>query len=311
MSLKQVVTGALAMAAAQPIFAHTFLPRDHSEPFSPWAIDPVAIGLLVLFGLIYWRGSSRLRRRKGKVSGRWHRRNLFFWGGWFALVLALGSPLDPLGEELFSAHMVQHEVMMLIAGPLLVLSRPSAALLRGMPKAMQKSVGTAIRRWSLGRFWNGLMSPTGAWTVHAIGLWGWHIPFLFSLSVENTWVHALQHLSFLWISLIFWYALFRPRQLNAAVGVIYLFTTAIHASLLGALLTFSPHVWYSPYLRTASSWGLTALEDQQLGGLIMWMPAGTAFVVAGLWSLNRLMRVSDSAYSAPNAPAGHGGDHVR
>src|SRR5699024_1612933 len=93
--------------------------------------------------------------------------------------------------------------------------------------------------------------------------------------------------SFLLIGLLFWWALFRSPASRAGriYGVLYLFTTALHASLLGALLTFSPRVWYTPYLETTSAWGISPLADQQLGGLIMWVPAGAVFVLAALWVL--------------------------
>lgn len=265
-----------------PLISHAHLvgSAGHGEAVDIWLIDPVATALLLLVAGLYWRGSRQLGERQRLHTAR---RQRYFWWGWLALALVLSPPLDGLGEVLFSAHMVQHEVMMLIAGPLLVLSRPGSALLRGMPRRLARGVGTLVRR---GRgVWPLLVTPTGAWIIHALGLWGWHVPVLFNAGLMNTWVHALQHLCFLLISLIFWYALFRPRRQTSAFGVVYLFTTAIHTGMLGALLTLSPRVWYLPYLATAPHWGFAPLDDQQLGGLIMWIPAGVVFIGVGLWSL--------------------------
>src|SRR5690606_24039407 len=106
-------------------------------------------------------------------------------------------PLDALGEVLFSAHMVQHELMMLVAAPFLVLSRPSSALLQGLPRLLAAPVVSPLRYSARMRLWQGLLSPLGAWTVHFVGLWVWHVPALFNAGLRSTWVHSLQHLSFL------------------------------------------------------------------------------------------------------------------
>jgi putative membrane protein len=287
--------------------AHLAGPVNHNGSFNPWLVDPFAVILLLLIGWIYWRGSKRRKRNESGNHDVFRRRQRYFWLGWLALTAVLASPLDPLGEVLFSAHMIQHEIIMLIAAPLLVLSRPSSALLRGMGLFLARRVGTLTRGGSRLRVWQWLVSPPVAWSIHTVGLWGWHLPELFNASLQNTAVHALQHVSFLWIALLFWFALLRPYQSGSSAGVLYFFTTAIHASLLGALMTFSPEVWYTPYLITAPQWGLSALEDQQLGGLIMWIPAGVVFVAAGLFSLARTMRASDIEVDRQTRHSSHEG----
>jgi putative membrane protein len=272
---------------------HVVAPMNHRESFNPWLVDPFAVILLLLIGWIYWRGGKRRERGESGSHDVFRRRQRYFWLGWLALAAVLASPLDPMGEVLFSAHMIQHEIIMLIAAPLLVLSRPSSMLLRGMSLFLARGIGTLTRGGSRFKVWQWLVSPPVAWSIHTVGLWGWHLPDLFNASLQNTAVHALQHVSFLWIALLFWFAFLRPYQPSSSAGVLYFFTTAIHASLLGALMTFSPEVWYAPYLTTAPQWGLSALEDQQLGGLIMWIPTGVVFVAAGLFSLARTMRASD------------------
>jgi cytochrome c oxidase assembly factor CtaG len=122
-----------------------------------------------------------------------------------------------------------------------------------------------------------------AWWVHAAALWLWHIPSLFQATLENDWIHSAQHVSFLGSALLFWWSLFYAHGKGRyGASVLYLFTTAVHTSILGALLTFATTIWYPAYIGTTSAWGLTPLEDQQLGGLIMWIPAGLVYVVAGL-----------------------------
>lgn len=271
--------------------AHSVL--GDAEGFSPWQVDPFTLALLGWMAWSYWRGMRRQTRRPQADPRALSRRRWYFWSGWLVLLIALGSPLDPWGEELFSAHMVQHELMMLVAAPLLVLSRPSAALLRGNPRPIGRTFGRVASAGGMRQGWSFLASPLAAWTIHAVVLWTWHLPVLFEASLASTPVHILQHFSFLLVALLFWWSVLRSGQAGSGTAVLYLFTTALHAGGLGALLTFSPHVWYTPYLATAPEWGLSALEDQQLGGLIMWMPSGLVYVFAGLAAVTRLLADSD------------------
>ena len=106
-------------------------------------------------------------------------------------------------------------------------------------------------------------------------------------------MHNLQHASFLAAALLFWWAIVRRRP--DGIAVLYVLTTLLHTGFLGALLTFAPNVWYPAYMSTANPWGLGALEDQQLGGLIMWVPAGAIFIVAGLLLLAQWLRTLEHA----------------
>jgi putative membrane protein len=200
------------------------------------------------------------------------------------LFAALVSPMHPAGEVLFSAHMLQHELLMLIAAPLLVLGRPLIPFLWGLPPGWRRRAGLLSKpRW-VQATWNAFTSPFIAWLIHGVALWAWHVPRIFEATLDSDLVHSLQHFSFLASALLFWWALLRRRNAGMEYGaaVLYVFTTAIHSSILGALLTFSSVVWYPAYSATTSAWGLTPLEDQQLGGLIMWVPGGIVFVAAGL-----------------------------
>jgi cytochrome c oxidase assembly factor CtaG len=207
-----------------------------------------------------------------------------FGAGWVLLLIGLVSPLHRLGEVLFSAHMAQHELLMAAAAPLLVLGRPIVAFVWGVPMSWRRTAGS----WSAARpvraVWGTLTRPLVAWTLHAIAIWLWHAPPLYQATIASDAVHTLQHLSFLGTGLLFWWSLFRGRQgrLGTPFAVVYLFTTAVHTSLLGALLTFSSRLWYPLYASSTAVWGLTPLEDQQLAGVIMWVPAGLAYLIATL-----------------------------
>ena len=131
------------------------------------------------------------------------------------------------------------------------------------------------------------------WTI--MGFHTTHLVTDFLDTIDNEWVHTLQHLSFLVSALFFWWALMRSRSRVTGYGaaVLYLFTTSIHSGVLGALITFASTLWYPAYATTTAAWGLTALEDQQLGGLIMWVPAGLVYIVAGLALFAGWMRESE------------------
>jgi putative membrane protein len=155
-------------------------------------------------------------------------------------------------------------------------------------KALPAGWGRELAKCSSGQVWSTawriVSNPFSAWLIHAIVLWGWHIPNLFQATIEHEWIHALQHTSFLFSALLFWWAILHGRQRHMGYGlaVLYMFTTALHSGLLGALITLARFLIYPVYSQTTASWGLTALEDQELGGLIMWVPAGLFYVVAGL-----------------------------
>ena len=180
-------------------------------------------------------------------------------------MLALLSPLASRATTRFWIHMVQHEVIMLVAAPLLVLAGPLGAVARALPRGAARVLYSPLR----------YVSPLVAWLLHAAALWLWHVPQLFQASVENDAVHIAQHASFFFTALLFWWSILRNTA--SGIAVICVVTTMIHMGLLGALLTLAPMSLYPAY----------TLADQQLGGLIMWVPAGFVMLAAGLWVVNR------------------------
>jgi cytochrome c oxidase assembly factor CtaG len=191
--------------------------------------------------------------------------------------------------------MTQHEVLMLVAAPLLVLGRPLVVFLWALPLKWSRRIGNLAKISSINRSWKILTIPLVAWVVHAIALWTWHIPLLFEAVQRNEAIHTTQHLSFLISALLFWWALIHGPQgaMGYGAAVLYLFTTSIHSGALGALLTIAGSVWYPSYTDLTASWGLTPLEDQQLGGLIMWIPAGLVYLIAGLALFAGWLREAD------------------
>ncbi len=281
--------------------ASTNGPVNWSQLVQAWELDPLLLLGLVVSAWIYRRGVRRLGAELDAGHGLRGWEVAAFWAGWWTLVLALSSPLHPWGQVLFAAHMTQHELLMVGAAPLLVLGRPFLALMFALPWADARQLSRAARRPALRRTWRTLTHPVVAWAVHAAALWLWHEPVLFQATLVRPWLHDLQHLSFFGSALLFWWSALnaRARLQGFGVAVLYLFTTMAHTGLLGALLTFATRPLYPDYAAGARAWGLTPLEDQQLGGLIMWVPAGFVYMIAGLALVAGWMRRADRAPTPP------------
>lgn len=282
----------------RPAWAHVAGEGEAVSVWS-WSTDPWTLVPLLLAAGLYHTGYLRLRTRSTTGLRTLRQGPVLFWGGWAVAAIALVSPIDPLGSLSFTAHMIQHELLMLVAAPLMVFSRPAGVFAWSLPAAWRKGIAGATR--ALRTPWRAAVSPGGAWILHAAVLWGWHHPALFGAALTNDAVHAAQHLSFMAVALLFWWSLFRPA-VDAGWAFVSIFTTAVHSSALGAFLTFSPTVWYAPYLHTTEALGLTPLEDQQIGGLVMWVPGGAVFLAAGLALIALWLH---GAQNRDGAAAGH------
>src|SRR5690606_30682354 len=138
----------------------------------------------------------------------------------------------------------QHELLMVVAAPLMVVGKPLAVWVWALPSGWRRVIGALFHHPAWRRPWLALSSPLGAWLAH--------VPALFDAALGNEALHTLQHSSFLFTALLFWWsALGQAERSGQGTAMIYLFTTMIHSSALGALLTLSPIVWYPTYLRTA------------------------------------------------------------
>lgn len=246
-----------------------------------WNLEPWLLSLVACGALLYAIGAARLWRRAGVGRGIRVSEAARFAAGWLTVVAALVSPLDAWGERSFALHMVQHELLMVLAAPLLVTARPLEAFTWALPASWRHGLARAFGHGAWTRVWSMMTEPVGAWTLHALALWTWHVPAFFEAALHHEGVHVAQHACFFLSALLFWWSVLARRTRQAeGVAVASLFTTMLHTSALGALLTFAPTVWYRDY--AAALGPLSPLEDQQLGGLIMWVPAGMSYVVAGL-----------------------------
>jgi putative membrane protein len=261
------------------------------EPYAngaAWTYDPWIVTPLLLAAVPYAIGIAVLWRRTRSRSRGW--RIVAFVAGWLTSVGALVSPLHWLGEHLFTFHMIEHEILMAISAPLLVLAAPLGIWLWSLPRRYRIQLGRFLRRPVLVHGWHWLRSGRNATLLHGIAIWAWHAPILFDAAVTNVVLHRLQHLSFLLTAIVFWWSVLRND--NAGLAAWHLFVTMLHTSILGALMALAPHVLYQAQTATAAAWGLTPLEDQQLAGIIMWVPAGTIYAGAALALLTIWIRPS-------------------
>ncbi len=209
-----------------------------------------------------------------------------------SLVIALLSPVDALAETLFSVHMVQHLLLMIVAAPLLALGEPLLPALWALPYRWRRAIGRWWRAsprarriaWAAG-------DPLGVWLANLAVLWFWHLPGPYLAALGDERLHAVEHLTFLGSAFLFWWVVFQPigrRRLARGGAVVYLALTLMQSGALGAILAFARTGWYSAHAAGAAAWHLTLLEDQQLAGLIMSVPAslvyiGVALVLAAQW----------------------------
>jgi cytochrome c oxidase assembly factor CtaG len=239
---------------------------------SGWEWDPsVIVGCAAL--MIGYLFVVRFRS-PGKV--------LSFASGVLILLLALVSPLDALADEyLFSAHMVQHLLLVLVVPPLLLLGIPESTAREALKYRL-------VARWEqiLGR-------PVIAWSLGVGTLWLWHVPSFYNAALDYEWIHIIEHLSFLITSVIFWWPVLAPaseRRLSAPMVLVYLMPAGVANTLLGIVLAYSPGILYPAYLHPSDTlgilhlvrdeWGLSAKDDQTLGGLLMWFPGSFVYIGA-------------------------------
>ncbi|MFP5501148.1 MAG: cytochrome c oxidase assembly protein [Candidatus Sericytochromatia bacterium] len=279
----------LAMAAG-PAMAHGG--HAHHEPaavawWTQWDLDPLILGSLGLLAYLYQRGVRRLWAEAGPGRGIARRHAGAFALGLAALLVALVSPIAPMAERLNAVHMVQHMTIMMVAAPLVVAGSPGLAVLQALPARLRRATGRGFRRSAAARSgWYLLWQPALMFVLYALTLWVWHLPTLYQAALAHPLLHDLQHVMFFVAACLFWRVVLDPLsrlRLGAVPGVLYLFLTSIHAMFLGVFMALSPRAWYPFYEGTAPAFRLSALQDQQIAGAIMWMPACALYAVVAAW----------------------------
>jgi putative membrane protein len=243
-----------------------------------WNLDPILLCALTLALLAYVFGSRHLAKAGRPISSA---RQAAFLTGWSVGALALISPLCPLSVSLFSARVAQHMILALVAAPMVQLGRPgraAAALAPRLAQSLNQSPATRALR-----------SPLASGLAFALALWFWHAPGPYDATFASPVIYWLMHLSVFAAALLVWTVLLDPRSDQVAQGLAVGGASTVQMSLLGAIITLTPHGLYSPHAITPYAWGLTQTQDQQIGGLIMWVPGCVVFLAATLINLGRAM----------------------
>jgi putative membrane protein len=276
--MRVAVGAAVAVLVATPLYAHE--PRnDVDAAASLW--DAGALAMLAAMAALYAVGSRRLAARGARVR---RAERASFWCGWITLAGALAPPMDAAAARTFSMHMAQHELLMLVGAPLLIVGRPITTWLWAFPDPARRRVAMVIQGQHWLAVWRGLTTPTVAWLLHGAAVWVWHLPTLYEAAVRDEAIHAVQHATFVGSAVLFWWGLVYGRYGRLAYGAsaLFLFTTMVHTGVLGALFALSTEPYYGIYAARASAAGIDPVTDQQLAGLYMWIPAGVVLTVCGL-----------------------------
>jgi cytochrome c oxidase assembly factor CtaG len=195
---------------------------------------------------------------------------------------------------MLTAHMVDHELLMVAAAPLLVLSRPLSAFLWALPIGARRWLGTSAAAPPIAALWIALTNASVATLIHVATIFAWHTPSQFEAAISNPFLHKLQHATFLVTALLFWWAVLNLPKRQFGIGAAHLFATMMAMSLLGDLLTLTPRLWYPSYSAPLSGF---KLEDQQLAGLVLWIPGCAVYAIAALIFL--ALWIASSSSGAP------------
>ena len=285
----RLIAGFLLAAGASAASAHGGV--EHAEHLG-WTWDAQITIPLALLLATFLVGRARLSQRsRTKVPGTWQ-----FLAGWAVLALSLVSPLHSGGERSFTLHMIEHELIMLVATLLLAASHSGGTLAWGLPPSLRRSLGGGWKS-PLAALWRRLTEPVTATLVQGVVMWVWHAPALFNRTLQSDVWHAAQHLSFVLASLLFWCAMLGRRS-SFGVSAACLFITSLIGGALGALMTFSQSPWYAGYAAmNLSGIGLDPVRDQQLAGLLMWIPGGLVHAGAALAMLYKWLVVSEGSHA--------------
>lgn len=265
-----------------------------------WRLE-VILPLLAL-GYLYTAGWWRLRKRtadtrRSRTASR-HQPLTATWRlisyliGLILVALALISPIDSLGQQLFFMHMIQHLLLIMIAPPLLLIANPMPVVLWGLPDKWRLTAGHAIghvlhRDSQFRHVLRTITAPGIIWLVWVIALFGWHDPAMYNAALRYEFVHDLEHLSFFIASMLFWWHVTgagpRIHKQFGYVGRIAFVLAAVPPNMtLGVWLAFNNNVIYSYYEAVPRLWGIDAITDQRIGGVIMWIPGSMMFLLAAL-----------------------------
>ena len=284
------------IAGSNVAWAHG-LPEPGSSPWLAWNAEPDAVmslaTALIWYGLGVWRLSTEAEL--GRVVTR--ARMTAYLAGLAVLAVALLSPVDTVGDELFWLHMVQHLLLTLVVPPLLVWSRPAVILMWAFPQQLRRRISRVWNRSGLGAVVRVLHAPALVWVLFTGTFIGWHLPGPFQLALDHRGVHEAEHLSFFVTALLFWTVVIAPStrgRLGYGARLLFLLTNGVLTGFPGALMVLAPRTLYPIQALRSPEWGLTGLEDQQIAGALMWVVGSFIYLAAGSLLFVRWLDTADA-----------------
>lgn len=256
--------------------------------FSAWELRPDVLIVILTMSTLYVTGWRRLRRQSAHHKLATRLRLTSYLSGMVIIAIALMSPIDRLGGQLFFMHMIQHMLFMMLSAPLLWLAEPFPISLWGLPPKARHAVGGLFNSDSTFRsVLARATSPGVAWLIFVTIYLGWHDPNLYNLALHHEWVHDIQHITFFGASLLYWWPIIgaAPHIHTRFPGwakLPYLLGTVPPNMFVGISIAFATDVRYTYYESIPRFWGLTVMQDQQLAGAIMWIPGSMMFIMAAL-----------------------------
>ncbi len=283
--------------------------------FLAWTFDPFVTTGLLAASTVYWWAWRKVRESGGAQPPNW-----WAWayaGGIISLTFSLLGPLESYNEQLFSLHMTQHLVIMQISAPLLLLGRPVQLILRALPRRKTKTaVGFMYGKSNVRYAIIAITGPIAVFMLFNVNLGLWHLPNFYEAALENTWIHHLQHVLFAGFSVLYWWVIIDPvprhHKLPEGWAIGSIFLSMMIGSGIGAILTLAGTVLYPFYGEVANPWGWSALLDQQIGGLIMWVGSFLLYAGVGIYLAAQFLQrdeanadkaVASSASGESQAPA--------
>jgi putative membrane protein len=269
------------LVGVEPAYAHEGL-NQGQNPLTAWNTNPIPTLLLLVAAYLYITGMERWHNPSYHI-GFWQK--VSFFSGLFAIFLALQSPIDPLADHLFSIHQMQHMLLRMIAPILILLGLPLTPILRGMPPWMlQGVVRPIVRSANVRGVYRVLSHPALVILLFMGTLFLWQTPFLHNLALRNSEVHEVMHFSMLVTGLRFWWLFIGPRpgrvRLHYGLRMLCLGLIVIPNTLLGAVITFNGSLLYEAYAEVEQPFNLSLMTDQQLGGLLLWLPGDMMSIIA-------------------------------
>jgi putative membrane protein len=271
-----------------------------------WRVEVVAV--LTLAGSLFTWGWRRIRRRhsssQNALATGW--RLAAYLGGLGILGLALMSPIDILGGQLFFMHMVQHLLLVMIVPPLLLLANPLPFFMWGLPTRARRRVGRLLsRRSTLRRSIYALAAPGLVWMAFVAFFLGWHDPKAYNAALSNDLIHDLEHLTFFGSAMLFWWLIIgagpRLRSLSRGVRIALLLVTVPVNMAAGVVIAFAGQPIYTYYATVPRLWGISVVQDQMIGGVIMWIPGSMMFILAALILISRLVQAEAEKEPLPES----------